>query len=202
MIRAALIMAVGAGVLGFLGIRDWAHAAEAKAEPDKLTAAELIERGPNGNPYVEIREFDLADDFIYEEKNGVWQRAWCPAVAAKQKFARDKPMPKSTVKLIFKYPKAKNENDVAALADQETVRGMVINQIDSLGSKEKKLLSEKYGEANWDQIVIFEVERDPSSSRTKGMILTFLGVGLLIAAVVVFVIWLARRPPPEVLPVD
>jgi len=64
------------------------------------------------------------------------------------------------------------------------VTGLVINQIDSLGSEEEKLLKESLPELNMDDVLILEAGREPASGLKSvgmmggGVLLIVVGIGL------------------------
>lgn len=47
-----------------------------EGEPKSMTLAELVEKGPGDNRYVELTNLIYGDKFWIEEKHGTWQGAW------------------------------------------------------------------------------------------------------------------------------
>ena len=70
-----------------------------------------------------------------------------------------------------------------AVADRETVQGMVVNEIESLDSEEKRILSESYPGIDFDRCTIFEHGRKPKG---MGMIAAYIGGGGLLALLGLF----------------
>ena len=105
--------------------------------------------------------------------------------------------PPDDLRVIVKLTSVKNEYDVSLVGEQETVTGMVINRISSLGTEEKKLLREGYPGIDFDRCWIVHVGRTPMS----GAVI----FGMLVGAVVLLVIalwpWVSRLwandEPPE-----
>lgn len=68
--------------------------------------------------------------------------------------------------VIVKSKRFKNEADAQkqdAVVEVNAVQGMVINDIDSLDSDEKKIIKEKIPSINFDKVLILEANRKPSS---------------------------------------
>lgn len=168
---------LGIGVLGvvftFLGFRDFLHASKAGAEPDKLTAAQLIARGAEGNPYVEISDFMIGENFVYEEQQDTkrWNKVWIP-------FGDEQEMaPGTPVKAVLKSDRVKSQMELEGEFAKPVVRGMVMNAIESLGSEEKKILSGSYPGSDVSNLLIVDVSKDPVAMKQKGA--TFGGIGLV-----------------------
>lgn len=185
--RFLFAIVVLSGTFAFLGGRDLWLASKANVEPDKLTAAQLISRGAVGNPHVELSEFFIGDNFVYEEEHGRWQTVWLPVGPVED---ADKPM--ITVKAVLKSKKVTSEADIMTLASSKSLRGMVMNHIESLGGDEKKILSDSYPGTNAKDVLIFEVGKDPAQMKKMGGTFFGLGVlGLLVSAGIAVVV--ARR---------
>ena len=56
MTRLLLGLTIIGGMFSFLGGRDYWHASKADSTPEILTAAQLLARGAEGNPFVEVSE--------------------------------------------------------------------------------------------------------------------------------------------------
>ena len=176
--RFLFAIVILSGTFAFLGGRDLWLASKASIEPDKLTAAQLIARGADGNPHVEISEFFIGDNFVYQEEAGRWKTVWLPVGPVE-----DVDQPMTTVKAVIKSYKAKSDADIMSLAATPALRGMVMNHIQSLGGDEKRILTESYPGTNAKDVLIFEVGKDPAQMKKLGG--TFLGlgiVGLLVSA--------------------
>jgi hypothetical protein len=67
---------------------------------------------------------------------------------------------------------------------QDSVKGLVINRIDSLDSEEEKLIKENFPSLDIDKVLILEQDRTPASlfksmgMMAGGMLLALVGVGL------------------------
>ncbi|MBL8813664.1 MAG: hypothetical protein JNM43_26090 [Planctomycetaceae bacterium] len=172
MVRLLLGLGVLGAVFTFMGFRDFLHASKAGAEPDKLTAAQLIARGAEGNPYVEISDFMTGDNFVYEEENGRWNKVWIPFGDFGEMMN-----PGTPVKGVMKSNRVKSQMELEGEFGKPVIRGMVMNAIESLGSEEKKILSGSYPGSNLDNLIIVDVSKDPVAMRQQG--LTFGGIGLV-----------------------
>ena len=203
MFRFSWAMIVGGGVLVFLAVQDMRLNATAQKEPQQITCAELEKNGAGDNAHIVLQDFLLTTSaFVYEEQSGGrWSKVWVPAVPLGGEYHRkvlsmldeqgnlrgNLPTP-AKVKVIVKSSKVANERELNQLADQDTLQGMVVNLISSLGSDEKKLLKESYPFVNFDDCHIVEVGRKPAGTGKLlgfgggGAVLALLGVGLLVGS--------------------
>ncbi len=176
-------------VFAFLGGRDYWLASKAGAEPDKLTAEQLISRGLNGNPFVEITEFSLGDNLVYEEKAGKWTKVWIPLGPASETGVHT-----DAVKAVITSGKIKSEDDLGMVAGVSTLRGMVMNQIQSLGGEEKKLLSQSYPGTSGSDVMVIDITKDPVKMKSQGMLFGGLGIaGILVSTVIGFLKLAGKR---------
>ena len=182
--RFLFAIVVLSGTFAFLGGRDLWLASKANNEPDKLTAAQLIARGAEGNPHVELSQFFIGDNFVYAEEHGRWKTVWLPVGPVENV---DQPL--TTVRAVLKTNKVQSEADILSLAATPALRGMVMNHIQSLGSDEKRILTEAYPGTNAQDVLILEVGKDPAEMKKKGGTFFGLGiVGLLVSAGIAVVV--------------
>jgi hypothetical protein len=161
--RLCLALGVIGCVLSFLGGRDYWLASKASSTPDQMTAEQLIARGAEGNPFVEISAFMPASNFVYEEKNGRWTEVFIPFGPLDENAAV------TTVKAVFKSTQVKSEIDIMSTFGGEKIQGMVMNKIESLGSEEKKLLSESFPGANMADVLIVDVTKNPADMKSRSL---------------------------------
>jgi hypothetical protein len=204
MSRFILALVVLGGTLVFFTVQDMRLRATAKDEPTNVTCAELETNGPGDNAHIVLQEFLLCDfAYVYEETSpGNWKNVWVPAVPiggqyhqellskvdGEGKLLGDMPMP-SNIKVIVKSNAVSNEGELTQLASQETLQGMVVNLISSLGSEETKLLKESYPAVDFDSCYIVEVGRTPAGTGK----LMATGLGGLAMMAIGGVMFLARR---------
>lgn len=172
------LVLIGSGLI-YMGFREVQLRGAAKAEPQNITCAELAENGPGDNAHVIMSDFLLADVvFVYEGRSsdGPWTKVWVPAVPlgghyhqtllsmldedGKIRGAVPKP---ADINIIVKTSNAPYPNDLDTLADQEAIQGVIVNKIESLESKERKLLEENYPGVDFDECWILEVDRKPAT---------------------------------------
>lgn len=177
MVRFLLGLGVLGAVFTFMGFRDFLHASKAGAEPDRLTAAQLFARGAEGNPYVEISDYATGQNYVYEEEKGRWNKVWIPFVDLSEAQSN----PGATVKGVLKSNRVKSDMEVTGEFDKPSIRGMVMNAIESLGSGEKKILSESYPGSNVDNLLIVDVSKDPVAMKQQGLMFGGIGVVALLA---------------------
>jgi hypothetical protein len=200
MSRFIIAMVVGGGFLVFMTVQDWRLKSTAKDKPQFITCADLEAKGPGENAHIMLGEFMLCSfAYVYEEKSpGNWSKVWVPAVPVGGAFHQqlltqvddqgnltgDMKLP-TGVKVIVTSKDVDNETELLALGDKQTLQGMVVNLIESLGSEEKKILQENYPSVNFDDCYIVEVDRKPAS--TGRLLATgFGGLALMAAGGITF----------------
>lgn len=172
-INAALV--VGGFMLGFMGVQEMRLAAAAKAEPQRITCADLSARGPGDNAHVELTNFILCtQSYVYEGRaaNSPWDKVWVPAVpvggafhqqvmqllATQPNFAGPMPVP-SDIKVLVKSTRTRNDMEMTTLSNRPSLRGVVVNKIESLGKDELKLLQQSYPGTNFSSCYIMHEGR-------------------------------------------
>jgi hypothetical protein len=196
MIRVGIGLLVLCGVLGFMGVREWGLSRSSSSVPEEITLKALIARGPRGNPNIVLTEFIPCANFVYESgKHGEsWTKVWVPALPLEQGIAQLKQGPNTVTdfQAIIISTSAKNEAEMNARLLQPRLRAMVMNEIHSLGSEEKKLLAQSYPNTDFSKCLIIEEGREPYGS---GKLLLMGGRSVLagIAGGVVLVLGIARR---------
>lgn len=200
MFRIKIAMIVGGAVLAFMGYKEFKLSGVAKAEPSAITCADLAANGPGENAHVTVSDFLLSDSMVYEEKKGRWTRVWVPALPIGGEYQKKilalidengklpaQVPPPTNIKIILKFTDCRNEADLDRYADAETIQGIVVNEIDSLGSEERKILEESYPGVNFATCHLLEVgRRAPSAGATYGMLGG--GAALAIAGIAMFVV--------------
>ncbi len=172
MTRLLIGLTVLGGMFSFLGGRDYWHASKAGVTPEILTAAQLLARGADGNPFVEVSGFVTGENFVYEEEHGKWQKVWMPFSPAEESAT-----PTSSVKAVLKSNRVHSEFDLAGEFDNPTVRGMIMNHVESLGKEEQKILTSSYPGTEASSILILDVTKDPVAMKKQGAM--FFGIGIL-----------------------
>ena len=189
------LVAIGIGaVLAWLGYQEFKLGAVASETPQTITCAELEATGPGDNAHVVMGDFVLLEQaFVYEsrENSSRWDKIWIPALPLEGEFYQELlsladsegnlptdnlPLPK-TIRVIVRSSKVHNEGQLATIAGADTLQGLITNEIESLGSEERKLLTESYPGIDFDAVWILEHERKPSG---KGKTWGLLGGGTLL----------------------
>lgn len=204
--RLKLIVIIIGAVLVYGGFEERQLAAVAAPEPQTLSLAELEANGPGDNAHIVLTDFLLLEQtYVYTEKKGKWKDVWIPAAPIGGEYQQQVmalfdedgelregatlPAPKG-IKVIAKLPKARSGADVSRFAEAETMQGMVVNEVDSLGSDEEKLLRESYPDIDFKECWIFEEGRSPTSA---GGVAAQIGVGLGLVALGLWAMFGKRR---------
>jgi hypothetical protein len=191
-LRIVLVILVLGGVVFFVGFNEWRLATKAHAVPQRISAADLEAHGPGNNAHIVLSNFLVCEGaFVYEtEKTGGkehWKRVWVPAVPSDSAYAQQVAQamqgpivhqpPPPDVRIILKS-KADSEQTVQILARSATIQGLVVNEIESLGRDEKKILSENYPGVDFSRCWILEVDKKPAGA---GQVIGMMGGGGTVA---------------------
>jgi hypothetical protein len=204
MTRILLVIIVLGGAMVFAGIQQMRLASVAKAEPQKISCAKLMASGPGDNAHVVLTDFIMVNSaFVTEtgKSGGRWKNVWVPVMPVDGEY-RDQiaslikssgslppngvmPTPRD-IRVIVNSSKVASESELGALADQDTIQGMVVNTVSSLGSKQKRILADSYPGVNFDNVLILEHGRTPWGAGKSlgciagGIALAGAGVGAMV----------------------
>lgn len=176
-LRVGFFFAALGVVLIVIGIMEMVRNRGASATPEEITLKQLIARGTEGNPNVAIRDFRLADNFVYEVKGKStrWNKVCIPIVPADEAPRMPGPFRPTSVRAILMSYNAHNEAEVLAFRNRPRLEALV-NRIGSLDSEEKKLLEQSYPGTDFSQCIILLEGRKPFSGVVVG---GMLGGGVL-----------------------
>ncbi|HEY2882904.1 MAG TPA: hypothetical protein VGJ15_10730 [Pirellulales bacterium] len=182
---------VGVGLL-VAGIREYRLNSAASASPESITLAELIRRGPDGNPNIVLTDFQLCNNFVYEHQHGfdAWTAVWAPVVVRKPGTSPQTVANAigTNLQAIIYAKRIYSKEQFVRTLGVEQLRGMVINRIQSLPEKDKVLLEDSYPNIDVDKCIIFEEGRVPQNAEQSslkangGSALIFIGLCLCAAA--------------------
>ncbi|MGQ0613417.1 MAG: hypothetical protein ACT4PV_06750 [Planctomycetaceae bacterium] len=180
MSRFRILLVFGAIGLGVYAYQETRLGSKARAEPQRLSLARLAADGPGDNAHILLTDYLMCSwSFVYSSKRGSWTEAWVPAVELEgeyhiqvraliaEKGEDAKPSPPRDLKVIVKLPSARTIADVERIAALDEVRGMIINEIEELGSQERTILERNYPGVDFARCWVFEEGRSPASSGKK-----------------------------------
>ncbi len=203
MFRIKIALVIGGLMMAFVGVQEWRLTQVAKAEPQAISCADLSAKGPGDNAHVKLTDFLMCEQsFVYEGKknNPKWNNIWVPAVPVGGEYHRKvmeqvtpegklkgpPPIP-TDIKVIVKSGKVPSEAELTQLAAQPTLDGLVTNNVETLGSKERKILEDSYPGTDFSKCWIIDHERKPAGMGQVaglsggGVLLTLLGLGWFLA---------------------
>jgi hypothetical protein len=194
-LRISLIFFVLGGMLCYFGWKERQLASTSGKEPTGISLKDLIARGPSGNAHVIVGNYAVADNFVYEEDGSSkrWKKVWVPIVPIEPGQKKEAGAAKNVQALLYSTH-VKNEAEVNSTLAVPQISGMVINTIETLGSEEKKLLSESYPGTNFDRCLIIEEGREPASP-VKQYAMLYGGAGVCLVGFVIVVWGLSRKQP-------
>ena len=187
--RFVLALIIGGCFSCFYAWRESKLASHADSTPQRISAAELIAKGPGDNANIELTDYlDLSYSFVVQEKGSRWIKCWVPVVELNGPFhnqlkelpeniAPDKFPTPHNIKIIAVTSKARNEDDLARIFSAPALQGLVVNDIQSLGSKERDILARSFPGTNFKDVYLIDLGRTPSSS---GAITGFFALGGLL----------------------
>jgi hypothetical protein len=192
--RWFLILAFAGAVVAFEGVRTMVNNsrlnAGASGTPEEISLQELLARGPDANPNVVVKDFRFCRNYAtFGEKNSTLKTAYYPIVPA-----ADLPVGEvvDSAPAVFALIKTRELTDLpfTSKADQTEVRGLVINRIETLGSREQQLLREAYPQADLSNVLIIEEGRklqEPAAA------LPLAAIGLAVFLLMGLLAWRAYR---------
>lgn len=198
MLRLKLAAVVGGMVLAFFGIQEFrvSHGASNEAAVIDLAA---VEGGtaPN-NHHVEIGpHFAVYGGSVYQYSQSKYDHSapgsstkvdYCfyPIISSEHPFIQavmnEEEDPQfGNISVIVKTRRFKTIGQIPEeIAEESSVKGLVINRIESLDDEERKLLHENFPQVDFEKVLIVEDGRRPASLfKSAGMI----GGGALISLI-------------------
>lgn len=198
---------LGFGLLFAFGLWGWQEfrlSRVSKADPQTLTCEALGRDGPGENAHVVLTDhLLLTHSFVYSSRKDEWTEAWIPAVPRGGEYHRKvaalvaadgdagKLPPPDDLRVIVRVARPKDASTIDRLAEADTLRGLVINEVRGIPAKSRDLLATSYPGIDLGRCWILEVDRKPTSAG--------LGLGAIAASVVglgvLFRFWRKRKRP-------
>lgn len=185
-----LVLLFGIACL-YLGIQELRLAQYVDSTPQKITLAQLIEKGPGNNHHVLLSDLHFGHNFVFERKStgNSTGKVWIPAVPTAHKAkpgddADEEKMPEikpADVRALIKSTRVFNDAEMDRLTSHDKIQGVVINLIESLSTSERQLLEQSYPGADFTKCLIIEEGRQENMTSKMwfgliaGVILTGLG---------------------------
>jgi hypothetical protein len=150
-----IILGIVCGALAF-GERD--VAASASGEAEEISLRDLLTRGPDGNPYVIVKDFKLQSNFVYEGGVTSWKAVWIPVKPTTPLKRNQK-----SDDALFYSTRIGNEKEIDERLNQPKVPALVTNRISALDSKARGILERKYPGMDFNTCLILHEGREPAS---------------------------------------
>ena len=195
MLRFAIPCLLVGGILGWLGIKELRLKFGSAATPQEITLRQLIDKGYGTNNFIVLKEFGYSPDVLYKplranHPEGAWDSAWTPILVPGPAIGKE-----AKFHAILFWPDVRSKAQYDELTQQQTLKGMVINEVQSLTTEQKDLLKDTYPETDFDKCLIIEVGREPGG--LFKIILFFLGAIVLLIGGVAGLIVRAKQAPAE-----
>jgi hypothetical protein len=197
MIRIGIFLLVLCGVFGYMGFQERGLTRKSSAAPEEITLKALIARGTKGNPNIILTDFVGCPNIVFESRTGQinehWTKVWVPVLPLEGGAAMVENAPNliANFDAIILSTHAGNETELAQRIGVPKLRGMVINEIRSLGKEEQRLLKQQYPNTDLSRCLIIEEGREPSGSGKLAAMFVGSGLSGLAGAVLIVlgIIW-------------
>jgi len=193
--RIFLLRVMFGGVILFIGIKEWRLSQSASTTPQTISCAKLEQTGPGDNLHVVLTNFVLCEgSYVYQgskNDNSKWTKLWIPAVPdngeyvqqIKKMFSENKtngeiPKPKN-LKVIVKTTSVHGENELDDFAKRDTIQGLIVNKVESLGSEERGILAGSYPGIDFSNCYILEEGRKPKGAPVSAAMMGGGGLAIL-----------------------
>lgn len=164
-LRYAIGLLIGSGLLLWYAYREWHGKQEASESPEAISLEQLIARGAEGNPHLLLRDFvPCANYTAVPTKSGDgWDAVYVPLIPGKMP-APNEPLPRSAdkVDVLIVSQSIKEPRHLSLLRSPTGIRGLVVNAIDPLSFKHRDALQEHYPGIDLSQCVIVHEGRTPA----------------------------------------
>ena len=202
-----LVVIVAGGVIAFGGWKDFRLRGIAEAEAQEMTLAQLLGAGAIENAHVKISEYAAVyPETIYRApKNSETsvKVAYYPILSPENVFMKElaelaekfpngvpetEPLPViEEFKVIVKTHRFKSTDEIPDIfATEETVQGIIVNEVESMGAEEIRLLKQTFGKLDADELLMLEEGRLPAPVGKAalqlggGVLLSLVGFGWLL----------------------
>lgn len=224
--RILLAMVIGGGVLTFFGIQELRVSSGTSSEPADVSLKDLEDGKPIPNNYIKLgKHFAAHHETVYYYSKSKYDNSepgpetsitysYHPVISMDHPFMTElaalflqsknpkNPQPNFSPPKIQKFAvlvktkKFKKLRDIPKPDVADSIQGLVINEIDSLDSDEKKLISQNFPNLDLDKVLILEEDREPASGlKSWGMILG--GAALILVAVGIFFVGKGSAPAQQ-----
>jgi hypothetical protein len=178
----------GLALCYFLGYRERQLGRAASDVPEPLSLQQLIDRGPGGNPHVEVRDFRLpsgpGEYVVVADPSGQrWEQVYIPAVPS---AGPDPP----AAYAVVRSTRLRDPEGVRDLGQRPTLRGMVVNALGPVPAGVNDRLARQHPGIDFASCVILEEGATPPP---PGRAVAGWVVGLAFCALGGLAIWRGRR---------
>lgn len=199
-LRYGIGLLLAGSVLLWYAYREWKGSQGASASPESISLEQLIARGPEGNPHLLLRDYVPCDNYtsIPNKQGDGWGWVYVPLIPGKlPKYNESLPPSTGKVEVLARYGTIKEPHQLSLLRNPSGIRGLVVNTIDPLSSRDRDALQEHYPEIDLSRCAIVEEGRAPADEfviqGSAGLGGVLLLAGLLLLGLVA---WMGRRRPP------
>jgi hypothetical protein len=179
----------GAGACAYFRGNEYLLSARSSAEPEEISLRDLIQRGPQGNPNIILKDFAV-ENYLHEKKllSAKWPKVWVPVVPADEaEVAADQ---RSPIYVFLYGENVSGEQDARQRFDRPRFRGLVDSEARQPSILGTLLLNSHYRLTDRDKSMIIVEGKEPASVLKLGL----YGFGLVLLVGLTAGIWyLARK---------
>lgn len=192
---AVVILLCFGGPVTYLGYRDLRTRERSTEIPREATAAEFYAAGPGDNLHLRLRGFRFGPTFYHDDFGGEWDTVWVPLYPVGN--SQEGPP-----KLLLRLDDVKEQEQLAELAERESVTGMLSPSVGGLALDDPDRhpgMKELWPGVDWGRMVVLgEGRSHPSAGWAYGQF--WSGIAALVLAVICFIVGVRltkERPPWE-----
>lgn len=156
---------------------DASKVGETTPEPQDITLAKLIARGPEGNAHLRVTDLVLDNQYLSKNKktkSGVESVEYIWAVAR----VPGEP-PGTPIRVLVKNSRVSSQSDADSFLTARVVTGLVINKIDRPSDEEVRLLRGTFSGLDPDKVVLLHAFREPPGQLARFNAIFSLVAGLI-----------------------
>ena len=118
------------------------------ATPKEIRLEDVARGGPPANVHVRVTDFSPGPKFVIDNRHEHGQNVFIPL------FPRGVEPRGGHLKVMLKSSKVRNEEGVRSLRGQNSITGVIVNDIDNIGFQQKAELSSLYPFADIDSALL------------------------------------------------
>ena len=158
-----ILLLVGIGGT-YRTFQEWRLSWSASSQAQEISLQELQSRGAAGNPHVQVTGFTFGKDFVYTKPQygDGFTKVWVPIVpGVAGSNGLPTSLPAEGIRVLVRSDKPHNMKEVDRFCERTTVKGLIVNGLDSLPDSHVELLRRNYPGTDFSKVMILDEGREP-----------------------------------------